>query len=357
MDAPQSDIPKISPANTKKEMLDAYKQLVKQIKERAKDELKPEKVKEERQTKETVQAADTIASDGALKRLSDLKFAIDKQLSDLATGLEEETKRYNQLKSAIEMKDREMKEIFEIERDAHTLAALLESQKRKKQEFEETMEARKQELEEEIHTTRAQWDREKQHYQDALKEQKKEEEKNRKREKEEYEYNFKREQALQKAKLADELEALKKQIQNKQADFNAAMAETESSLKQREKNVAEREQLIDGLEAKVNSFPKELDTRIAKAVQTAEGTLKAENAKNEQLLKKEYEGEKNVLQTRIEALERTVAIQEQQIQLLNQQLEKAYEKVQDIAVKAVSRTSSTYSGNPGKPVQVTESMG
>lgn len=337
-------------------MLDAYKQLVKQIKERAKDELKPEKVKEERQTKETVQAADTIASDGALKRLSDLKFAIDKQLSDLATGLEEETKRYNQLKSAIEMKDREMKEIFEIERDAHTLAALLESQKRKKQEFEETMEARKQELEEEIHTTRAQWDREKQHYQDALKEQKKEEEKNRKREKEEYEYNFKREQALQKAKLADELEALKKQIQNKQADFNAAMAETESSLKQREKNVAEREQLIDGLEAKVNSFPKELDTRIAKAVQTAEGTLKAENAKNEQLLKKEYEGEKNVLQTRIEALERTVAIQEQQIQLLNQQLEKAYEKVQDIAVKAVSRTSSTYSGNQGKPVQVTESM-
>jgi hypothetical protein len=244
------------------------------------------------------------------------------------------------------MKDREMKEIFEIEREAHTLAALLEAQKQKKWEFEE-----------DISAARAQWDREKQQYQDVLKERKQEEEKNRKREKEEYEYNFKREQALQKAKLADELDVLKKEIQKKQGDFNAAMAETESSLKQREKNVTEREQLIDGLEAKVNSFPKELETRIAKAVQTAEDALKAENAKNEQLLKKEYEGEKNVQQTRIEALERTVAIQEKQIQLLNQQLEKAYEKVQEIAVKAVSRTSSTYSGNQGKPSQAVDSMG
>lgn len=346
MDTQKADIPKISTANTKKEMLDAYKQLVRQLKEQAKDELKPEKVKEERQTRETVQAADTIASDSALQRLSNLKFAIDKQLSDLAAGLEEETNRYQQLKSAIEMKDREMKEIFEIEREAHTLAALLENQKKKKLEFEE-----------DISAARAQWDREKQQYQDALKERKQEDEKNRKREKEEYEYNFKREQALQKAKLADELDVLKKEIQKKQADSDAAMAETESSLKQREKNVTEREQFIDGLEAKVNSFPKELETRIAKAVQTAETALEAENAKNEQLLTKGYEGEKNVLQTRIEALERTVAIQEKQIQLLNQQLEKAYEKVQEIAVKAVSRTSSTYSGNQGKPSQAVDSMG
>ena len=51
-------------------------------------------------------------------------------------------------------------------------------------------------------------------------------------------------------------------------------------------------------------------------------------------------GEKNVLTTRIESLEKTVKEQSERIVKLNQQLEKAYQQVQDIAVKTIEGTSN-----------------
>ncbi|MDP2107331.1 MAG: hypothetical protein Q8J76_15140, partial [Desulfobulbaceae bacterium] len=47
-------------------------------------------------------------------------------------------------------------------------------------------------------------------------------------------------------------------------------------------------------------------------------------------------GEKNVLAARIEAFERQVTEQKKQIDQFSSQIEKAYGKVQDIAIKAVS---------------------
>jgi hypothetical protein len=50
---------------------------------------------------------------------------------------------------------------------------------------------------------------------------------------------------------------------------------------------------------------------------------------------KEFEGERNVLKARIEALQNTVQQQAEQITKLAQQQELAYEKVQNIAVRAI----------------------
>lgn len=331
------ELPKISPASTKKEMLDAYNQLVEKLKEQDKAELKPEKVKEERKAREVVHIADTISADPVLARLNDLKTAIAKELSDLAGKLEQETGRYNQIKSAIALKDQELREIFEIERSAFSLAALMESQKQKKLEFEMNMEERKKQLEDEIQQTRALWEKEKQQYMETRKEQKTEDEKIRKREKEEYEYGLKREQELNKARLKDEIEGLEKDLQKKKADFDLAVAARETDLAQREKVVSEREKLIDELQAKVAAFPSELEARVQQAVKQAVDSVKSAAQKNEELLLKGFEGEKNVLLTRIEGLEKAVTAQSRQIEGLSRQLEKAYEKVQDIAVKAVSR--------------------
>lgn len=337
MSAAGEEIPKITPSSTKKEMLEAYKQLVDKFKEQASAELKPEKVKEERKAREVVQAADAISADPILKRLGDLKGEITRELSDVAGKLEEETSRYNRIKSAIELKDQELKEIFEIERSAFSLASLLESQKQKKQEFEAEMEQRRKLLEDEIEQTRIQWEKEKHQYLEELKEQKKEDEKIRKREKEEYEYHFNREQELQKAKLKDEIESLEKEIQRKKDEFAQSMAAREAELQQREKAVAEREKVVAELQARVEAFPKELEAQVNKAVKESVDAVKADARKNEELIAKGFEGEKNVLQTRIDALEKMVASQKGQIDSLAKQIEKAYEKVQDIAVKAVSR--------------------
>jgi len=93
------------------------------------------------------------------------------------------------------------------------------------------------------------------------------------------------------------------------------------------------------LQAKVDVFPREIERAVDKAVQEVTMKLTAEASKNEQLLLKGFEGEKNVLQARIDAFEQLIATQKRQIDKLTEQLDSAYGKVQDIAVKAVAGSS------------------
>lgn len=57
-------------------------------------------------------------------------------------------------------------------------------------------------------------------------------------------------------------------------------------------------------------------------------------------MRKEFDGERNVLITRIESLEKTVEEQSGHIANLSGQLEKSYQKVQDIAIKSVEGSSN-----------------
>lgn len=66
----------------------------------------------------------------------------------------------------------------------------------------------------------------------------------------------------------------------------------------------------------------------------------AEIAAREEALKRDFAGEKNVLTTRISALEQTVKEQAAQLSKLTQQAEKAYTQVQDIAVKAIEGSAN-----------------
>lgn len=330
------DIPKISLANTKKEMLDAFNRLKQKLQEDAKAELKPEKTKEIKKDKEIVQSADIITSDNAVKKVDNLKAEIVTALSEISNKLEEETERYNKIKEAMEVKNKELKEIFEIEKSAFALAALLEAEKQQKIEFEEEMAQRKRHLEDEMNDTKAEWQKEKKTYREKLDEEKKEDEKIRQRGREEFEYRFNREQEQKKGKLADELERLKKGLNDKKEEFEKEVTEKENDLLQRDLAISEREKIMKDLQSRVDAFPKELEDKVNEAVKVTTDSLKAEARKNEELIKKGFEGEKNVLSTRIESLEQVVDVQKNQIETLSKQIENAYGKVQDIAIKAVS---------------------
>jgi hypothetical protein len=336
MTAKNDDLPKIKASNTKKEMLEAFNLLKQKFQEKSETEMKPEKEKRARKEQEIVQIADIVASDSVVKRVNDLKVEIGTSLSDITGKLEEETERYNKIKEAIDIKNKELQELFEIDNSAFTLAALLESQKQKKLEFESEIEQRKKLIEDEINLTKAQWEKEKKEYLDQLEEQKKENEKIRKRQKEEYEYNFNREQEQKKSKLKDEIEQLTKNLEKKKEDFEKKVLEKEDELLQRDLAISEREKIVGDLHKRVDAFPKELETKVNQAVKEATDALKADAKKNEELIVKGFEGEKNVLMTKIESLEKVVDVQKKQIETLSKQLENAYSKVQDIAVKAVA---------------------
>ncbi|MHC1726155.1 MAG: hypothetical protein AB9866_09145 [Syntrophobacteraceae bacterium] len=332
-------VPGITATSTKKEILDAYSNLLKTLETRAQTELKPEKVKAEREKQEVVQIADTVTTQGVIRTVNGLISETSKALTEIAAKLEGETERYNKLKKAIEIKEADLREMFEIEKCAFTLAALMEAQKQQRISFEDEMARRKELLDQEIAQVKTGWESQKKQYAEELKEQKEQEEKRRRREKEEYEYKFNREKEQKINALTDEINKLDKELLEKREGFEKQTKAKEIELKEREHAVGEREKFMDDLQTKVETFPRELERAVGKAVNEVTAKITSEAAKNEQLLVKGFEGEKNVLQAKIDGFEQALASQKKQIERQTEQLENAYGKVQDIAVRAVAGSS------------------
>ncbi len=332
----RKDTKKLSMASTKQEMLEAYNLLLKQLQEKQAAELKPEKKIEEKKTKEAVQTAESLTAEGVSREINNLKIDIGKMLTQIADRLDTEVNKFAAVQQAIAAKEREIQELYEIERAAATLAALIEAQNAKRSEFDMEMAQKKEALKEEIELTRAEWRKEKEEYEAAVKEREAADKKRQTREKEEFDYNFKREQQLAKDRFEYENAKWEKELKTRKE-------QAERELKVREQAIAEREEELAELRKRAAAFPKELETAVNRAVKEVTDRLTLEAKSREEIHKKEYEGERNVLKTRIEALERTVKEQADYIAKITQQLEAAYQKVQDIAVKTVEGASDAKS--------------
>jgi len=324
---------KLSMTNTKQEMLKTYNALLKQLQEKKEEELKPELKVEEKKAKEVLKVASSLSSEGVVKGISILKLDMSKMLTQISDKLEDEVTKLDDIQKAIDIKEEELKELFEIEKSAATLAALIEAQNQKRQEYEFEIAQRKNDLTQEIEKTRTEWKTEKEKYEMETKEQNSAEKKNSEREKEEFQYTFKREQQLLKDEFEDEKAKLEREIQLKREQM-------EKDLEESEKAISEKEGDLNELRQKVGAFPKELETAVSKAVKETAEKITTEATNKEQLLNKEFEGEQRVLTTRIESLEKTVKEQTEQISKLSGQLEKSYQKVEDIAVKAIDGSSN-----------------
>ena len=146
----------------------------------------------------------------------------------------------------------------------------------------------REELEGEIESQRAEWEQEKKAREAELKERDATEKKARDREREDFTYAFKRDQQAIKDKLNDEKAALEKEIKLKRETADKDLAE-------REKAIAERERELAELRSKAAAFPKELENAVNQAVKEISDKLKLEAKNREDLARKEFEGERNVL--------------------------------------------------------------
>ncbi len=329
---------KLSMTNTKKELLDSYNEVVNQLSAREKIQLNPQKIVEEKQKAEAVEKVKGFSTDKIDNNIFVLNDETSKLLNELKLKLRKEINRYDEIQAAISVKELELKEIFEIEKSAYTLAALIESQNIKKEDFEKEMSDRKKHLSVEIESMKQIWEKEKAEHTKIAAELKAEEEKNRKREKEEYEYTFNREKLLDKNKLEDELKIRETETTDK-------LNKKEIELTQREKEIAEKEKDYADLKSKIEKFNEEIKLAVDNAVKDALEKIEVEFDNKEKLLSKEYEGKENVLVTKNLNLENLVKEQDKKIVELSGKLDKAYQKVQDVAIKAIDGATNLKSFN------------
>jgi chromosome segregation ATPase len=332
----KTDLPNVSMTNTKKELLEAYKKAKAQFERLSKDLLNAEKARKQLEKKLAAATADSQAAQDPLKRLHDLRGAIGRELTSLAERFETEIETYRKIQSAIEAKKEELNTIYEVETAASDLAALIDAQRVKKEKFEQEMRHEKEAFEAEMEEIRTQWQREKADRNRSVKEQAEATEKQRQREKEEYEYTFERDKAQRKNALADELQALEKELVAKRSEFENESRNRTVELDTREEAIKGREKDIETLQKEVESFPKRIETSVQKAIADTTERLSSNFKSEKALMEARFEGERNVLIGKIEALEKVAASQGAQISDLAKKNELAYEKVQDIANRAVT---------------------
>jgi hypothetical protein len=241
--------------------------------------------------------------------------------------------RYENVKQAVESKERELKEIFEIQKNASSLMALIETQRQKREQFDATMATEKAELEQEIETRRADWERESAQREADLKEAAAATKKKTDREIEEYRYASEREKKLAREAFEDEKARLARELQLKRETLEQELAE-------RERSVAGHEEELESLRRRADAFPGELEAAVAKTAGEAAKREQQQADSKISLLKKEFEGERGVLNSRVEALEKALKEQGAQNAKLAQQIEKSYAQVQEIAVKAIEGSSA-----------------
>jgi len=346
---------KLTPSNTKQEMLDAYNDLLKEIETKKSQELKPVDIIKEKESKKVIDESNKIANSGIESIVVDLRKEFNKAILTLESQLELSYSKYETLKKGVELKEAELKEVYDIDRNANTLAALIESNNAKKAEFDDEIENEKSDLDAEIkhkrdsflqemNSKKEAWENEKKSYLLEIKERDSEEQKRRQREKEDFTYNFEKE----KRTALDNLKLQKSTLEKEIADLKE---KSDKELAERENLIAFREKEFNDLKLKALSFDKELDNAVAKAVKAATEKLVMESKHKEEILIKEIDGERKLYSAQISSLEKSIKEQNEQILKLQQQIDKSYSQVQDIAIRAVD-SSSRKQNNVGQPINI-----
>jgi len=325
-----NDMKKISMSSSKKEMLDAYNEMVERLQGAGVSEAvqRGKVIAVKRQGSEESSASFTY--EAIINDIAVLKIDVGKMLTVLLEKLEEKVCLLGQIEKSIEIKQRELKELFDIKNTGVVLAQLKEEHERRIKAFEEDVAFRKEELWKEIKEKRVEWEREAKRHETAIRERDEEEQRRREREREASDYAFQREQQLLRDQLEDEKERVRKELESMRR-------KAEVDLLRREQMVSEQEKELEALREKVRFFPGEVERQTAEAVGKREAELRNMEEMRVEFMSREFDVERKALRVRCEELEKRVQEQEERIERLMEQQESACRKVEDIALRAIEK--------------------
>lgn len=304
--------------NTKSEMIEKYNELLQRIKLEDKINIDVKRQAENKERKKIMESADELVQMNILN---------EKILS-----------KYTDLNKAIEIQNEKLKELFDIEAEAFSLVALINSHNEKEQDllkdYEEKLEALKEELKdkkEEQAKEIAKLSKEKDEYIIELNrkeaELKSELEKSRKRDEEEYRYTFERVKKEDNDKFNDKKTEREKEI-----------SEKEEELAKRIKEIDEKQKEYSDLKEKVDEIPKLIEEAEKKGAADKEKSLGKEYGYQKAMYQKEKEFEFKSLNEKINMLvENNEKLIAEKLELTTK-LDAAYNELKVLATEAVKST-------------------
>lgn len=308
---------KVSISQTKKEILDAYHELLQKIESKSEE---PKVVQKREMAEKTVKEVSGLSVDSINKNIAGLKINTSGTLDKLEEQMTGVFKEFEKLHESVKIERENLEELYQISANAHSLSALIAAQKEKQEVFEKEIEEKK-----------LQWKAEEEKIQNEITEAKVISDKQRKRDEEEYQYNLK----IRRTKDQDEYEEnknkLEKELLEKKALFEKEMAEREAKLKESETELLE-------LRKKDEEFPIILEKEVKKVQQETEKILKQQYDFEKQLSDNKIIGEQKLKDQTIKTLEAKIKDMEALLRQLTIKTDASEENVKQMALKALETT-------------------
>ncbi|KAF0152193.1 MAG: hypothetical protein FD143_1290 [Ignavibacteria bacterium] len=320
----------VTEKSTKSQILQAYDEALAKLKEQKHEDRKSEKKKEEEQ--KIVKQASGNSLEKIVNSVGRTKIEIINALDEVGDNLSSEFKKLEEIKSAIEIEQKYLEDIYEIKIVADTLSAMFLAQKEKDANFKTEMENKKTSFEEELLQKKLQWKLEQDNYENSKKERDTLLKKERQREEDEYSYNIQ----LKRKKDSDTYSEQKEFLEKELVDKRGAV---EKELTEREKIVASKEKEFAELKAKVENFSKELENAVKETEKSVIEKIELKFRHQSELSQKEMEGERNLHKQLVQSLENKIKEQTEQIKQLMLKVNESGQQVQTIALKAIESTA------------------
>ncbi len=320
----------VSIKSTKNEILDAYNNMLKKVKQLEKE--KPAQSREAEERKETVAKAKEETEENIVNRLSSLKLETATTFDKLEKSFLQEQRRLSQMQQAIETETKHLEDLYNIKAETDTLAALILTQKEKRQQYETDMAKRKEDFDNEIFEIRSSWDKERKTYELTKKEDQERIQKDRKREEDDYRYNLQQTRKKEQDVYNTNKEALDKELSERKVLFEREIAE-------REKNLAAAEQEMVILRKESAEFAAKLNQAVQQAEEHLTTSLKRENDFEKKLLLKENEGILQLKEQTIGTLQQRIKELEDMLKQQQSKADAADKNVKDIAIKAIESSA------------------
>lgn len=246
--------------------------------------------------------------------------------------------KYKKLNAAIELKTKELNNLYGIEFEANSLVAIINAHKDKISEIETNYKQKTELLQKEYNQKKAELDEdianlklEKQNILDSINteanEARAEVAKKRAREEEEYTYNRDRQRKIEENEWNDKKEEEEKELEKRVAEVT-----------KREEALTDQSDYIIELEGKVNSIPTLVEEAKAEGVKQGKADADKSNAFEVRALKKENEYNTNLLNDKIERLTSDLENVKSEKADLQARLDDAYTRMNELAMKTTEAT-------------------
>ncbi len=284
--------------------------------------------------RETARKAALYTVDSIVKGLADLQLDFGRKIESLAVEIKAESDKVGQLKRAIEVETRNLSELKNVKLAANATLIRDQEMAQRAKEAQARIDEKLKAFEEEVSKQREAWTREQEEYEAALAEYASRQEKDRSQEKEEHEYARERQAKLEADGYTQKKRDLERELADRRARSEKDWAAREAALSL--KSAEHAENLV-----KIEAFPTELEKAVNDAREDAIKKTLADAKIDAELSEKEIAASTQVFELKIESLEKVIAEQTEQIQLLMERLKVALDRSQNLAVKAIEKTSTS----------------